>query len=93
MSLPNLNITNRTTLGARLVLASTYFQAGTSDLIGAEGAKLQVLIKAFSANSISYAALTSANVTTKTALIALSNIQSSFLHNIASGTHLRATGW
>jgi len=61
MGLPDMNITARTTLGARLVLASAYFQAGTAELIGAEGGKLQKIIAAVSSGSLSVNALTTVN--------------------------------
>jgi len=57
MGIPALNITAQTTLGAKLVLSSAYFDASAAEIIGAEGHKLQTIIAAYSAGSLSIDAL------------------------------------
>lgn len=88
MGLPNMNLTARTTLGARLVLSSAYFQAGAAELIGAEGGKLQQVIAAVSSGSLSVNALTTVNRQISNMVIALSNLENAILTKIEQGIRL-----
>lgn len=88
MGLPNMNITAHSTLGARLVLSSAYFQAGSAELIGAEGAKLQKIIAAVSSGSLSVTALTTINRQITGMVTALSNLENAILEKIEQGIRL-----
>lgn len=92
MGIPALTITEGTTLGGMLVEAAAYFQAGTAELIGAEGDKLQALAGA-AGGSVSYTLLMTANEQVKLTMSALSNLESAILSKIAAGTHLFDVGW
>lgn len=96
MGIPNLNTTTQTTLAAKIILSASYFQASTAELIGAEGAKLQRMITAASAGSISINALTTANKGIRSTIVALSTLENSIMQKIVAGTHLHNTknlGW
>lgn len=91
MGIPNLAVTAHTTLGAKLVLSSAFFQASAAELIGAEGAKLQKLIAAVSEGVIAITALTTVNREIKETVGALSSLEGKILQKIAAGTHLYNT--
>lgn len=88
MGIPALDITARTTLGAKLVLSAAYFEAGAAELIGAEGLKLQKLAAAASEGFITVTSLTSVNREIMLTMSALSNLENAILRKIEAGTHL-----
>lgn len=83
-----LNITARTTLGAKLVLSSAYFQASSAELIGAEGEKLQTIAGGVSVGSLANQALTTANLSIRRTVEYLSGIEEQILKKINAGTTL-----
>lgn len=92
MGIPALNVTAKTSLGAKLVLSAAYFEASTAEMIGAEGHKLQKIIAAYSSGSISINALTTVNRQIVTMVSALSMLESSILRKIAAGTGIYTRG-
>ncbi|WP_324823954.1 hypothetical protein [Sinanaerobacter sp. ZZT-01] len=92
MGIPALNITAQTTLGAKLVLSSAYFDASAAEIIGAEGHKLQTIIAAYSAGSLSIDALTTVNSQISTMMSALSTLETSIMRKIAAGTSIYSSG-
>lgn len=92
MGIPSLDITTPSYLGAMLVQASAYFQAGAAELIGAEGDKLQALVAA-AGGSVSYTLLMTANSQIALTMAALSNLEGAILQKIAAATHLHVSGW
>ncbi|WP_027398933.1 hypothetical protein [Anaerovorax odorimutans] len=92
MGIPALNITAQTTLGAKLVLSAAYFEASSAEIIGAEGSKLQKIIAAYSAGSLSIDALTTVNRQISTMMSALSTLESTIVRKIAAGTSIYTSG-
>lgn len=94
MGIPNLNQSARTTLGAKLVLSASYFEASAAELIGSEGAKLQKLLAGVSTGSVSVKALTTINKDIRYTLAALSTLEGAIVKKIGIGTTLHnQTGW
>jgi hypothetical protein len=90
MSIPSLNITARTTLGAMLVLSSAYFQAGASNLIGAEGENMQTLVAAVSGGSLGIGALPASNSTLIGTLNYLEMIEAQILAKVQAGIQIHS---
>jgi len=88
MSIPPLEITARTTLGAMLVLSSAYFQSGSAELIAAEGEKLQKIFAGVSSGSLSVYSLTTANNLTFSILDSLLKTENEILLKIAAGIQI-----
>ena len=88
MSFPSLTITARTTLGAMLVLSSAYFQAGASNLIGAEGEKMQMFVAAVSSGSLGIGVLPAANSTLIGTLNYLELIEAQILAKVQAGIQI-----
>lgn len=92
MGIPALNITAKTTLGAKIVLSAAYFEASSAEIIGAEGEKLQKIVAAYSAGSMSIAALTAVNRQVANMLGALSSLENAIVRKIAAGTSIYTHG-
>lgn len=88
MSIPSLTITARTTLGAMLVLSAAYFQAGTSNLIGAEGEKLHSFVAAVTGGAMGIHSLPAANSTLAGTLTYLELLEAQILAKVQAGIQI-----
>ena len=88
MGIPSLTTTASSILGFMLVESAAYFQAGSAELIGAEGDKIQATV-----NQGSVSEMTVINRKIGETMSALSNLEDNVLKKIAAGTHLRLVGW
>lgn len=88
MSIPTLNVTARTTLGAMLVLSSAYFQAGSANLISAEGEKVQRLVASASGGSLGIHSLVASNGAVAGTVDLLHLLENQILTKIAAGIRI-----
>lgn len=91
MSIPNMDITSRTLLGSRLILSSSYFQSGSSDLISAEGNKLSKIVIGVSNKVLSVSVIDKTNTLINETIAAMTSIQNGIKKEIAAGTHMHNT--
>lgn len=91
MGLPNMNITARTTIGAKLVASAAYFQAGVAKLISSEGLKIQKASVAASNKRINPTQLRSIEDLVKDTTISLSNLEGAIIKKILAGSFIYNT--
>lgn len=84
----DLNCTAGTTIGARIVQSAAYFQAGASNLFGAQGEAILTLIASVSSGSQQATVLTTINRQVENTMGSLYFIERLLQEKIAAGTHI-----
>lgn len=84
----DLNCTAGTTIGARIVQSAAYFQAGASNLFGAQGGAIQRMIASVSAGSQQVSVLATVNRQVENTMGALYHIERLLQEKIAAGTQI-----
>jgi hypothetical protein len=87
-SISDLNCTAGTTIGARIVQSAAYFQAGASNLFGAQGEALQTLIASVSSGSQQATVLTTAAKQVENTLGSMYTVERLLQEKIAAWTHI-----
>lgn len=93
MGIPSLPITNSSVLGKMLVESAIFFQASAAELVGAEGEKLQFLVRAASNNMITPTLLAQVNSDIKDTICCLAGLENAILEKIEAGTSLINNGF